>query len=95
MTELKDKRLEAATKIAKAMLEEVRVHVTQGTTRIDACTLGALDTALRVTGADELAAALLAMLDAYCNPKVEAYMQQLAQSDARAALARYKELKNG
>jgi len=89
MTELKDKRLEAAQEIAEAMLAEVRVHVTQGRTQIDACVIGALDTALRVTGADELAEALEACL------RCELYERDYVKELATSALARYKELKHG
>ncbi|HXJ94168.1 MAG TPA: hypothetical protein VMT20_15070 [Terriglobia bacterium] len=107
MTELKDKRLEAAAEIRNSVVTEFNndQHENWG---------NVMDTALRVTGADELAEALetfAAFADALSEDAPDNIALGLicggsthigpgactigGLRKARAALARYKELKNG
>ena len=84
MTELKDKRMEAASDIEHAGSGYFRTRAE----RFDQI----LTTALRVTGADELAEALGEVLRLL---KLDPFYDHYPQPKANAALDRYKKLKNG
>ena len=95
MTELKDKRLEAAAQlhayIGDRNIEKFRVFYPNN----QDFARDVVNFALRVTGADELAEALAACLNFIENTESELGISLSSGDKARAALARYKELKNG
>ena len=90
MTELKDKRLEAVGEMAKSMIADVKVRIDINTTYIDVLRWGVLDTALCVTGADELADFLAEALAHFENGTIP--LDSMIEN-MQAALDRYRSLK--